>query len=215
MDNRIHILRSDLLEPDEKVAAGFDEVRRERLSKMKSDVQRRETYTSGVLIERIRPEGAEIRYEKNGKPYFFVPPQDGTGMKRSFSITHSAGMVFCVWSDFVSVGADYEKKNRKVGSASARRLCTEKELDFFYGIPEKELAGEWLIKLFTRKEAVSKLTGKGINTDFTQMEDKAMTGSPFDSKLTGEVVLRYGRETERFSVETKSISDGFLSVAKL
>lgn len=229
MDKRIYILASDLLEPDEKVIGTFDKARRERLARMKSGLPRNEVYTSGVLIEQIRPEDAEIGYEENGKPYFFYADERFTesGKKdalkaggavkrinRSFSITHSAGRVFCVWSDEAAVGADYESKNRKVGHASVRRLCTEKETDFFNTIHDKTAADEWLIKLFTRKEAVSKLTGEGINTDFTRMEDKAMTERPFESDISGEIFFTHDKRTDKFRVRTESVSGGFLSIVE-
>lgn len=199
MDERIKITVSDLLDIDENVVLGFDEVRKGRLERIKSEEQRKEVYTSGVLIDKIRPDGAELRYEKNGKPYFVNNGSvsryltSGENVKniseRYFSITHSSGKVICVWSDEVKVGADFESVKRIISPSIVRRLCTEKEKEYYNNISSQEEANQWLLMLYTRKEAVSKLIGSGINMIFSNIN------------------------LDEYCVETKNIYGGYLSIA--
>lgn len=199
MDERIKIIVSDILEIDEKVVSSFDEVRKSRLERIKYEQQCKEVYTSGVLIEQIMPAGAELRYEENGKPYFInrnLTAQNKTSheesehiSERSFSITHSSGKVICVWSDEVKVGADFESVERVISPSIVRRLCTDKEKEYYNKISSPEEANQWLLRLYTRKEAVSKLTGRGINMNFSDMN------------------------LDEYCVETKNVYGGYLSIA--
>lgn len=191
MDERINIITSDLLEPDEQMIERFDNKRRERFYRIKQEEKKKEVYTSGVLIEKIRPENAQLRYGENGKPYFVINDADiGGKSERYFNITHSGGKVFCVWSDEFEVGVDFEPMNREINPAVIRRLCTEKEKEYFQTIKSPDDANKWLLELYTCKEAVSKLMGTGLSTDFSKIN------------------------LEEYSVDTIPVSGGYLSVAK-
>lgn len=197
-DERINLIVSEFLEPDEAVIAGFDENRRERLNKAGSEERRKELYTSGVLIEKIRPSGAVLCYGEHGKPYFRWSYEEGLGensaneeLIRRFNLTHSAGKVFCVWSDELELGVDFESADRIINSSVVRRLCTETEIKYYKEIESAEKAGIWLLKLFTRKEAISKLYGKGMHMDFRAIAD----------------------ESGDYSVITEEIENGYLSIA--
>ena len=151
------------------------------------------------MIEQIRPEGAELRYEKNGKPYFVNNGLAGQKLmsdenvknisERYFNITHSSGKVICVWSDDVKVGADFESTERIISPSIVRRLCTEKEKEYYNKISSPQEANQWLLMLYTEKEAVSKLIGSGINMNFSNIN------------------------LDEYCVETKNIHGGYLSIA--
>lgn len=94
----------------------------------------------------------------NGKPYF-------TQGDWHFSISHTPNHVFCVLSQ-KNVGLDAEERNRPVSAAVISRFLSPAE--------QARLgtdAGKETLRLWVLKEALAKLTGRGIgnwmkNTDF-------------------------------------------------
>lgn len=91
-------------------------------------------------------------YGENGKPYFKDLPF-------YFNLSHSGDYVLCGFSD-VEIGADIQKHCGKNVEKLARRFFSEREADAL------EQAGEEREKLFyrlwARKEAYGKLTGRGV-----------------------------------------------------
>ena len=106
-----------------------------------------------------------IAVTENGKPYF--PDSPG-----HFSMSHTEQYAFCALSR-QNIGLDAEEKGRKVSPAM---------LEKFLSPTEKSRVGEdpqdGFLRLWVLKEALAKLTGKGIgnwikNTDF----------DPFDQRI--------------------------------
>ncbi len=181
------VFETKCLPYDEAVAAGFDEVRISRLKKICIEEKKNEIFTSGVLISLIKPDNADVRYSEHGKPFFVN--KSGGCIPPFFNITHSAGKVICVFSDIYDIGADFEPFGRKISSAMAKKICTDSEMSLYNNFSDTEVAENWLLRLFTRKEAVSKLFGEGILMDFRKIEADAS------------------------NVITEVRSDGYLSVA--
>lgn len=188
LDN-IHVLTSKLMEVDTEIASKFDPVRKERLLRNNNPNGKKEIYTSGVLIEKIRPENAVINYNSKGKPYF--TDENGINCKPYFNITHSNDKVICIYSDCYILGVDYESSERVMKPETARRLCTPKEHKVFMSFEDRTMAGQWLLKLFTQKEAYSKLLGAGMSIEFTELETDELSQS----------------------LTTLETEDGFLSIA--
>ena len=115
-----------------------------------------ESVTAGVLIEKIRPEGASLLRDENSKPFF--ADTDGNSVLPYFNLTHSDGHVFLAYSAVTRLGIDFEPYDRKVSTGVEQRIVTEEEQSFVEN-------GE-VLRLFTIKESISKLSGKGIGMNF-------------------------------------------------
>lgn len=216
-DDKVNLICSEYLDVDESIAEQFDEDRKDKLKRIKSETKRSELYTSGVLIESIKPEGAEVKYTEYDKPYFVrksckgISNNDEERIFPYFNITHSNGKVFCVWSDTFEVGVDYEVSFREIKPSLTKKLCTKKELDFYEQFESKTEADKWLLRLFTRKEAVSKLIGKGLLIDFKNIEEYSDNTELLND--TSKMIYRNENDEKIFEVLSDEIYDGTLSIA--
>lgn len=114
----------------------------------------------------------KIAYEHGGKPYFREKADI------HFNLSHSKNIVLCAISD-KNVGADIERV-RKISKAAIQRVFSEKEQEYVYDESVKEngemkeentdLKKEGCIRLWTMKEAFSKLRGIGIGDILDGME---------------------------------------------
>lgn len=92
------------------------------------------------------------KYGENGKPYF----QD---LPFYFNLSHSGDYVFCVLST-EEIGADIQRQGGKNTGKLAGRFYSPQEAA---AIAQAKEAGEKLFyRLWARKEAYGKLTGKGV-----------------------------------------------------
>lgn len=103
----------------------------------------------------------EIRIATRGKPYFADSPWH-------FSISHTAGHVFCALADH-AVGLDAEEMDRQINLNLAEKILSPGEKDRFLSAEDKRIA---LLKLWVLKEAAAKLSGEGLrgypnHTDFS------------------------------------------------
>lgn len=101
----------------------------------------------------------------SGKPYFL-------GCPIQFSVSHTRGLVCCGLSG-APLGVDAESL-RPCKEALIQRACTQEELAWLAGQKERETA---FLSLWTLKESVMKLEGRGIamgfqNAAFTFPEGK-------------------------------------------
>lgn len=106
-----------------------------------------------------------IAVTKNGKPYF--PDSDW-----HFSISHTEHYAFCALSQH-NIGLDAEEKGRKVSPTMVEKFTSAAEKSRLGDDPQDAFLRLWVLK-----EALAKLTGKGIgnwmkNTDF----------HPFDQRI--------------------------------
>jgi len=123
-----------------------------------------------------------VRYTEEGKPYL----EDGP----CYSISHSGALIACAIAT-EPVGIDIERVARFTGSKVARRLFNEAETKTYRALPQ-HAAARYLAGVWTAKEAISKLLGKGITIPF----DKLCVS---DYRTT---VWRYAHEGEEYFVRT-------------
>ena len=96
----------------------------------------------------------KIKYQKKGKPYF----KDYKEL--NFNITHSGKYVACAISD-TPIGIDMEG-NRKDVCSIARRFFNKDESEWVCMAESESEQKERFLKIWTFKEAYSKMTGDGI-----------------------------------------------------
>lgn len=100
----------------------------------------------------------KLLYTPGGKPYFSDFPAH-------FSISHCRGLVCCALSEF-DIGIDCERI-RPFDARLARRICTEPELEY---VSTAQHSDEALTTLWTLKESMMKLSGKGMAYGFKNAE---------------------------------------------
>lgn len=84
----------------------------------------------------------------------------------SFNLTHSADMVICAASDGVELGVDVEQV-RPAPEIVHRGVFTQNELDH---IARKANDPQAYLRLWTRKEALSKADGRGMGLEFRETD---------------------------------------------
>jgi len=131
---------------------------------------------AGVLLKHaLEKEGLSyetLKFNKTveGKPFLESNPN------LHFSISHAGEYVVCAISD-KPVGVDIESIDRDVFlpgklqrlDAMAQKCLSENEMKKFIQSNEVEKK-ELFIKYWTRKEAYSKVIGKGIGMDFSTID---------------------------------------------
>jgi len=109
----------------------------------------------------------DFAFGEYGKPFataIKLPNSDFVGELPKFSLSHSGGLILCAVSDS-EVGLDIQLKDCDIENCKkiARRFFHQEEiilLDFYSD------AGEYIdtfFKIWVRKEAFIKLTGKGLS----------------------------------------------------
>ena len=124
---------------------------REKLKKIKVDSRRITSLVSCLILlrESSLPFSTEIGYGEHGRPFL-------NGVH--FSISHTGDIAVIALSDF-PVGIDIESGEDKSGKI-AERFFDESEKEYLRQCPSG------FRRVWTLKEAVSKLFGKGISMDF-------------------------------------------------
>ncbi|WP_299249774.1 4'-phosphopantetheinyl transferase superfamily protein [uncultured Aquimarina sp.] len=116
-----------------------------------------------LLLEGVKKYGyshsilSNIEYTPFNKPYF--------NNTLKFNISHSGNMVICAMSNSYELGVDTEEI-KPISKKDFSNLWTQKELEF---IIEDENYN-WFYKLWTRKEAVIKADGKGLNIPLKNLD---------------------------------------------
>lgn len=99
-------------------------------------------------------------YQEHGKPVIREHPEI------FFNISHCNKGILCVIDDERPVGCDIEVIEREISDALLKRCCCQEEIKDI----ENALApGCEFIKLWTKKEAVLKYTGEGINDQLPEL----------------------------------------------
>ena len=101
-----------------------------------------------------------------GRPYFSDCPVH-------FSVSHCKGLVCCGLSD-APLGVDGESR-RPFRQPLVERVCTEEERSWIFRQRDRE---EAFLQLWTLKESVMKLSGKGIAYGFQQARFTFEDGCP-------------------------------------
>lgn len=122
-----------------------------------------------LLIYALREEGAfyempEFYYGEHDKPYLKNYPD------WHFNFSHCKNAVCCVLSH-KEVGVDIEEVGNYKESL-AEYISNEEELDFLHN---SENQADEFYKLWTRKEAVFKMTGSGITKDIKNILKKEVS----------------------------------------
>ena len=216
----INVIYSPSLEFDENKTGAFDAARKQRLSHAAPSNKKNEIYTAGLLIAKIKPEGRKIYYKTDGRPEFTKYCNSGESVNcesRSFNITHSGGLVFCAYSDDNSLGVDFEPMNRHVNDLLEKGLCADVEKEAFEAIEDPDERSRFLLKMFTRKEALAKLFGVGIRMDFPSIIDKGIDRYGGDTEVLSEMEVPDnipGRiPSKTYVVRTVLVENGYLSLA--
>ncbi len=99
-------------------------------------------------------------YNDNGKPYL----ENGFGSKDLnlyFSLSHSGEFVICAISN-QEIGADIQQMKQVNYNKIISRFFTPLEYDYYNQLDSSEEKVTYFFKLWTRKEAYAKCTGKGL-----------------------------------------------------
>jgi len=129
----------------------------------------------------------DIKYTDLHKPYIEE--------KECFNLSHSGDYVLFV-SDKLEIGCDIQKIDNKDIKYSSK-LLTPNELDFYNQNPQTNFHILW-----TQKEAVSKLIGKGLTMDLSKIDVSAFENN---KPITIEGLTIY--------CETRLLDDYVYSVA--
>ncbi len=107
------------------------------------------------LLEKLRnPLPLEYTYGDCGKPYLKNYPF-------YFNISHSGNYVFCVISN-QEVGADIQLKQQQVNERLLQRFFATEEKAYWEQCNTDAEKRDFFYRMWCRKEAYGKLTGKGI-----------------------------------------------------
>ena len=158
----------------QQYTAFLSDYRRRSIERKKNDRDKLLSLTAGLLtsLEISRRTGIprdRIGYEHGsfGKPYII-------GSDLQFSISHTEGAVCAAFSELGEVGADIEKKSRRVSQSLYDRVLSDAEKPMVK-------SGEDFVRLWVQKEAFLKRLGTGITTslrgvDTTLLHDTAAFG---------------------------------------
>lgn len=154
----------------EEIARWMDELpqwRREKTLAIKHDTGRRQS----LLAYRLLCQGLREQYDitepptfvygEHGKPYIIKNEKLKNEATPYFSLSHCREAVACI-IDSRPVGIDIEATDRKVSDGLVRYAMNEEEQAEIARSTDRERA---FFRLWTRKEAVAKLLGTGIQGD--------------------------------------------------
>lgn len=90
--------------------------------------------------------------------------------KIKFNLSHSGNILAFAFSKNAEVGIDVEIISRNIPNLNSLKLVfSKKELEHLLYL-RKERQADFILKLWTAKEAVAKACGLGMNLDFTKIE---------------------------------------------
>ncbi len=150
---------------------------------------RRRCVTSRGLLRHMlgrylgaRPEEVPICIADHGKPFVRHPLQ--------FSVTHSADVIAYAFCLGTRVGIDVERVDPAIDMPHlAKGIFSDEELGFFRGLGHSEKIG-MLFAMWTRKEALLKVLGKGLTEP---MRGIRLPVQPASQPQTGLVFSRSHR----------------------
>lgn len=161
----------------EQLMEQVNEQRRRKVLRCKNERDKLCSLLAGVLL-RYSLEKLGLDYQQlvfditpEKKPYLSSHPQI------YFSLSHSGTRAVCVLSD-CQIGVDIEGRCRRLleaeatnrRNAVAKRCFSIREYDSYIqaeGVEQEEL----FLKFWTRKEAVGKALGKGLSSDFSDLQE--------------------------------------------
>jgi 4'-phosphopantetheinyl transferase len=162
--------------------------RQEKIGRLKNDMDKCRSLTAGLLLnytigrflsncaynsfqeisvnEAVNSYNTAYNYSvavsENEKPYFPEMPD------LFFNLSHAGNYAACIVSD-KPCGIDIEG-NRKIMTSVAKRFFTQKEYGWVNEASDTGEQSERFFKLWTLKEAYSKMTGLGIAKEISNVE---------------------------------------------
>ena len=182
--------------------------RRAEVSAASSEKVKREKYFSWKLMEYALSEcfgegisDSTLSKNRNGK---WISPDF------SVSLSHSENVAAIALSDKqFALGVDIEfVKERKNSDALARRIMNEAQISEYGSISDPAEAIEYLIGLWTAKEASFKLSDKSAFLPSAPVEEGVIVKTECISFKGGRYVL-YVACNEKIDVEIKIINEAF------
>ncbi len=154
-----------------------NEQRRAKVLRCKNENDRCRSLMAGILLKQGLEE-LGLEYDKvtfattaYGKPYLADYPDI------HYSISHAGDYAVCFLAD-VPVGVDIEVTTRRLFAEDkqtqrdnlAKRCLSEAEFQCYLQYDNRAQI-EYLVKLWTRKESISKINGEGLQMDFRLVEE--------------------------------------------
>jgi phosphopantetheinyl transferase len=147
--------------------------------------EKRHAAIEKAIKDYLENDKAEILYNNKGKPYIV-----GTETDKHLSVTTTGQIMLCVLSD-MPIGIDgehlerFNTENKTDYIALAERFFTEEEADYV-----REGDGDPLrfVRIWVRKEAYVKLTGKGLS-DFLNFS--VTDGERFFGRVNGIPIKKF------------------------
>jgi 4'-phosphopantetheinyl transferase len=106
----------------------------------------------------VDPAGCAFEADPYGRPALVHPP--GAGL--AFNISHTTGLVACVFARDAEIGVDVEDASRPVEPGLARRFFSPDEADALEGVAEQARPARFY-EYWTLKEAYVKARGMGLS----------------------------------------------------
>ena len=162
----------------------FDEIleqvkeqRRSKVLRCNNKQEKRRVLLAGWLLRKaiesvgLDYEKVEISRTEKGKPYLVSYPE------YYISLSHSGIYAICVIAD-APVGVDVEGQERRLLLSDnterletvARKCLTTEEYEHFCTVDETRRR-DFFLRMWTRKEAVSKAEGLGLGMDFSKISE--------------------------------------------
>lgn len=107
---------------------------------------------------------------------------------RVISLAHSARLAVCAWNDEGKIGVDVEPLERRIARAEdiAARYFSTGEQALLAKAPDRNLV---FLRIWTRKEALGKALGTGLNVDVEQLDTTSYPDSCFSEwTIEGELI---------------------------
>lgn len=179
--------------------------RRERIARMAVNGDKVRSLFAELLIryeasEQLGADFDSLEFGKNefGKP--FIIGESGY----DFSVSHSGKAVAFAGADSARVGVDVERIRRRKSGIS-ERFFAENEIKF---IEKSETPDEVFFEIWTRKEAYSKMLGKGLAAGFNSFDVTGNElGCEFCTKITNGYAFSLCAEEISALPEIEEISE--------
>jgi 4'-phosphopantetheinyl transferase len=112
-----------------------------------------------------------------------------------FSIAHSGNLLLVAVAMGARIGVDLEVHEEAFEHPGLlRRMCTAAELDWA-GSLDGEDRRRWLARLWTAKEAVAKVDGRGMRVDFRRLHLRPRVPVPSQAGIAATIAV--ARESDR------------------
>ncbi len=121
---------------------------------LRVELDRRTSYT-GPVADFVKSEHGKLYVESQAYGDYH------------FSISHCSGASLIVVDPADELGCDIERIDRPIKSQVLleKRICSDEELRYLENVSEENRKSEFL-RIWTRKESYSKMTGRGLGEDF-------------------------------------------------